>query len=107
FASNSHYLKVRDRASYAFALVSVAIALECNEGKIADSRIVLGGVAHKPWRVQSAEEVLHGKEPTDPVLIAVAEKCIEGAQPLKHNAFKIPLLKEAVMDALQKAWMRS
>lgn len=103
FAANSYYLKVRDRASYAFALVSVAAGLALEGGKIADARVSLGGVAHKPWRVFSAEAYLKGKVPTAEVFAEAGVMAMEGARALKDNAFKIKLAEKAVARALEKA----
>ena len=103
FAAHSKYLKIRDRASYAFALVSVAAALEMNGGTVRDARIVLGGVAHKPWRVDSAERQLAGRRLDGGTLNAVAGAAIEGARPLAHNAFKVKLAQGALAEALQMA----
>ncbi len=101
FARNSHYLKVRDRASYAFALVSVAVAVDLDGGKLRDLRIALGGVAHKPWRVPDAEAVLRGQAPTDELLARAGEAAVDGAQAYAHNGFKIELARRAVVRALQ------
>jgi xanthine dehydrogenase YagS FAD-binding subunit len=103
FAGNSYYLKVRDRASYAFALVSVAAALELSGGKIKQSRIALGGVAHKPWRALEAEKFLAGKEPTEANFKQAAELEFKAAKTLEHNKFKIELGKRAVVRALTQA----
>lgn len=103
FANKSYYLKVRDRASYAFALVSVAAALEATGGNIKQSRIVLGGVAHKPWRSAEAENALNGKPATDETFKAAAEIAMREAKPLKHNAYKVELGKRAIVLALQRA----
>jgi len=103
FSSHSHYLKVRDRSSYAFALVSVAAAIHQQSGKVVDARIVLGGVAHKPWRVKNAERQLVGGRLEGDTLEAAARASVEGAQPLQHNAFKIDLARRAVIQALQAA----
>ena len=100
FAARSHYLKVRDRASYAFALVSVAAALELEGGKIKDVRIALGGVAHKPWRARKAEQALAGKAPDDAVFRAAAEAELAGAKGYQHNSFKIEMTKRALIQAL-------
>lgn len=103
----SHYLKLRDRASYAFALVSVAAALSFDNGRIADVRIALGGVAHRPWRIRAAEEVLIGK-PLDGTSIRQAtDRLLDGAQPLSENQFKIALARNAVRRALEVAEGRS
>jgi len=102
-AQRSHYLKVRDRASYAFALVSVAAALDVRDGVVRDARIALGGVAHKPWRAVAAEKSLVGR-PFDRDAIAHAAKAsVEGAKPLAHNAFKVPLAQRSVARALETA----
>jgi xanthine dehydrogenase YagS FAD-binding subunit len=101
FARNSHYLKVRDRASYAFALVSVAVAVDLDDGKLRDLRIALGGVAHKPWRVPDAEAILRGQAPTAELLARAGEAAVAGAQAYAHNGFKIELARRAVVRALQ------
>jgi xanthine dehydrogenase YagS FAD-binding subunit len=101
FARNSHYLKVRDRASYAFALVSVAVAVDLDGGKLRDLRIALGGVAHKPWRVPDAEAILRGQAPTAELLARAGEAAVGGAQAYAHNGFKIELARRAVVRALQ------
>src|SRR6185295_673398 len=103
FSAHSHYLKVRDRSSYAFALVSVAAALHQQDGKVIDARIVLGGVAHKPWRVKNAELHLIGGPLDGGAIEAAARASVEGAQPLRDNAFKIDLARRAVVQALQVA----
>lgn len=103
FSAHSHYLKVRDRASYAFALVSVAAAIEFDGDKVRDARIVLGGVAHKPWRAIEAENALRGQALTDEVLAKAGEAAVAGARPYQHNAFKVELAQRAVARALQQA----
>lgn len=103
FAAKSHYLKVRDRASYAFALVSVAAGLELDKGKIKQVRLAMGGVAHKPWRARKAEAALMGKEPTEASFCAAAEAEMADAKPLTHNAFKVELGKRAMVRALTLA----
>ena len=100
FATRSHYLKVRDRASYAFALVSVAAALELENGAIKSARIALGGVAHKPWRASKAEQALAGKAPNDQNFRAAAEAELATAKGYKYNSFKIELAKRAITEAL-------
>ena len=100
FAARSHYLKVRDRASYAFALVSVAAALELDGGKIKSVRLALGGVAHKPWRASKAEQALSGKEPNEANFSAAAEAELADAKGYAHNKFKIELAKRALRQAL-------
>jgi xanthine dehydrogenase YagS FAD-binding subunit len=97
----SHYLKVRDRNSYAFALVSVAAVMDLDAaGTIRNARIALGGVAHKPWRKIPAEQMLVGKRPGPDVFLAAANELIRGAQPLRHNAFKVELARRSVVRAL-------
>jgi xanthine dehydrogenase YagS FAD-binding subunit len=103
FANKSYYLKVRDRASYAFALVSVATALDVNKNQIKQARIVLGSVAHKPWRSLEAENVLVGKPATDETFQQAAQIAMKDAKPLAHNAYKVELGKRAIVLALQKA----
>jgi xanthine dehydrogenase YagS FAD-binding subunit len=103
YAGHSHYLKVRDRASYEFALISVAAALELDGGTIRSARIVLGGVAHKPWRVTAAEQMLTGKRPGSALFAAAGQEAIAGAQPLRQNAFKVELVRRAVARALAEA----
>jgi xanthine dehydrogenase YagS FAD-binding subunit len=103
FANSSHYLKVRDRASYEFALVSVAAALD-HDGKIIRSaRIALGGVAHKPWRSQRAENGLAGHAPTAENFERAAEEAVRDAKAQRHNAFKIELAKRSIVRALRMA----
>ncbi|GAB2540103.1 FAD binding domain-containing protein [Spirosoma aerophilum] len=97
------YLKLRDRASYAFALVSVAVGLEMDGDTITTARIALGGVAHKPWRKPEAETALVGKSATKENFQAAAEILLAGAQGYEHNAFKIELAKRAIVRALGQA----
>lgn len=103
FAKHSYYLKVRDRASYAFALVAVAAALELNGGTIRQARVVLGGVAHKPWRSREAEAALAGKPATEESFRRAAEVALRDAKPLEHNAYKVELAKRAIVRALTRA----
>ena len=103
FAQHSHYLKVRDRASYAFALVSVAAGIEMDGDTVRDARIVLGGVAHKPWRAFDAEAALRGQPLSDEVLKRVGAAAVAGAQAYEHNAFKVELAPRAVARALRIA----
>ncbi|ARS48905.1 FAD-binding molybdopterin dehydrogenase [Ectopseudomonas mendocina] len=104
FAAHSAYLKVRDRASFAFALVSVAAALQLDAaGRIQAARLALGGVAHKPWRRAEVEALLVGQAPVEASFRAAAERLLQGAQPLQHNAFKVELLRHAVVRALRQA----
>ncbi len=101
FATRSHYLKVRDRASYAFALVSVAAALDLDSSrKIKAVRIALGGVAHKPWRANAAEKKLIGQTADEKAFRAAAEAELADAKGYKNNSFKIELAKRAIVHAL-------
>ncbi|HOY07067.1 MAG TPA: xanthine dehydrogenase family protein subunit M [Saprospiraceae bacterium] len=99
FSRNYAYLKLRDRNSYAFALVSVALALEMDGECIREARIALGGVAHKPWRVPDAEDFLQGREATPGNFAAAADLILQGAQAFEHNGFKIELAKKAIVRA--------
>jgi xanthine dehydrogenase YagS FAD-binding subunit len=103
FAGHYEYLKVRDRTSYAFALVSVAAALEMDGGQISEARIALGGVAHKPWRRKEAEQLLNGKPAATDNFQKAAEALLHGAKGFGHNDFKIELAKRAVVRALTQA----
>jgi xanthine dehydrogenase YagS FAD-binding subunit len=103
FANKSYYLKVRDRASYAFALVSVAAALETSGNNIKQARVVLGSVAHKPWRSLEAEKALVGKPATEETFKAAAEAALKDAKPLEHNGYKVELGKRAIVLALRQA----
>ena len=97
FSENYSYLKLRDRSSYAFALVSVATGLELENGMIKEARIALGGVSHKPWRVQEAEEFLKDKEANAENFAAAADIILQGAVGFEHNSFKINLAKKAIV----------
>lgn len=103
FAEHCAYLKVRDRESYAFALVSVAAALELEGSTIAEARIALGGVAHKPWRDAAAEELLRGQPATRESFRRAADWIVREARGFPHNAFKIELARRAVVRALEEA----
>jgi xanthine dehydrogenase YagS FAD-binding subunit len=103
FAARSHYLKVRDRASYAFALASAAVALDIQGGKVQDSRIALGGVGTKPWRAYDAEKALKGKPASADSYRAAAEAALRGAKTHRDNAFKVELAKRTVVRALTAA----
>lgn len=107
FPSNSfnkyHYLKIRDRSSYAFALVSVAVALEISGNTINSANLAMGGVAHKPWRLTAVEKYLTGKPATKETFTAAANMAMEGATTFGQNNFKIKMGKAAVMEALQQA----
>lgn len=103
FARNSYYLKVRDRASYAFALVSVAAALEMDGRTVKQARLALGGVAHKPWRLAAAEALLVGRPISDGASREAALKLLDGAHPMPENRFKIEMAQRAVVQALRIA----
>ncbi len=103
FARNSHYLKIRDRQSYAFALVSVAAVIELEDRAVKDVRLALGGVAHKPWLVPEAQSLLVGQPFRTETLARVADAAVSGARPLKYNAFKVELARRAVVRALSVA----
>ena len=102
FAARSSYRKVRDRASYAFALVSVAAALELDGNRIKDARLALGGVAHKPWRAHAAEAALRGRAASEAAFAEAAEAELSSAEGLRHNAFKIDLAKRVIVDSFVK-----
>ena len=99
-ASNSAYRKVRDRASYAFALVSVAAAISVERGEVRDVRIAIGGVAHKPWRARLAESALKGGPATPARFRSAMEAEMADAEPLRHNGFKIDLSVRTAASAL-------
>jgi xanthine dehydrogenase YagS FAD-binding subunit len=103
YAAHSWYLKVRDRHSYAFALVSVAAGLEIRDGIVVSAAIALGGVAPKPWRAPAAEQVLIGKPPTLDTFRQSAELALAGALPLSQNGFKVDLGKHSVVRTLRLA----
>ena len=101
FSRRSTYRKVRDRASYAFALVSVAAALDVADGTVRDARIALGGVAHKPWATR-AEEVLRGSPATEDSFRAAADAELETAEALSSNGFKVPMARGAIVAVLRE-----
>ena len=103
FAANYSYLKIRDRLSYAFALVSVAAALEVEGGEIKEARLALGGVAHKPWRRAEAEAGLRGERPDRAAFARAADILLRGSRGFAHNAFKIGLARRAIERALTQA----
>ena len=103
FAANSYYLKVRDRASYAFALISVAVAMELEGTTIKDIRLAMGGVAHKPWRLKEAEEMLKGKQASVENFKMAAELAMKGAKAYQYNAFKLKLAPNTMVQALKTA----
>jgi len=103
FAKHHAYLKVRDRTSYAFALVSVAAALEIDGDTVTEARLALGGVAHKPWRDTGAEKLLEGKAPVRENFEAIATELLRDAQGFGDNDFKIELARRAIIRALRQA----
>lgn len=103
FATNYSYLKIRDRLSYAFALVSVAAALELDGGNIKEARLALGGVAHKPWRNTEAEAALRGQPADEASFKRAADIVLRDAKGYEHNAFKIELARRAIVRTLTQA----
>ncbi len=102
-AARSHYLKLRDRASYEFALASAAVVLELDGNRIRRARIALGGVGTKPWRVEEAERMLIGKPAEEAHFQAAGEAAVRGARPYRENGFKIELARRCVVRALTNA----
>jgi xanthine dehydrogenase YagS FAD-binding subunit len=103
FSAHFSYLKLRDRLSYAFALVSVAAALDLEGNTIRTARIALGGVAHKPWRLRAAEDALSGRPAISESFARAAEHLLSGAKGFGHNDFKIGLARQAIVRALEQA----
>jgi xanthine dehydrogenase YagS FAD-binding subunit len=106
-SGRSVYRKVRDRSSYAFALVSVAAVLDVADGEVVDLRIALGGVAHKPWRAERAEAALRGGPATEAAFRAAADAELEAATPTADNAFKVPLARNTIVAVLRDLASRS
>ncbi|RAU81855.1 FAD binding domain-containing protein [Pontibacter arcticus] len=103
YTKNIHYLKIRDRASYAFALISVAAALDLDGSNIRSARLAMGGVAHKPWRLTEAENFLAGKPATETTFRQAADLAMRGAKAFEHNKFKLKLGPNAIVQALKNA----
>jgi xanthine dehydrogenase YagS FAD-binding subunit len=103
FAANHSYLKIRDRLSYAFALISVAAALELKDGTIQEARLAVGGVAHKPWRDPTAEAALRGRPVDEASFAGAADLLLRDAKPQAHNGFKIDLARRAIIRTLSQA----
>jgi len=103
FAQYAHYLKIRDRASYAFALVSVAVGLQMQGGVMSDARIALGGVAHKPWRARASEALLNGKSLSKDNVHAAAALAVQDAKSYSGNGFKVLLAQRAIVRAIGTA----
>jgi xanthine dehydrogenase YagS FAD-binding subunit len=101
-AARSTYRKVRDRASYAFAVISIAAALDIEDGRVKDVRLALGGVAHKPWRAWAAEAVLRGRPASEAAFAAAADAALADAKPLRDNGFKIELAKRTLVAVLEE-----
>jgi xanthine dehydrogenase YagS FAD-binding subunit len=102
YASRSHYLKVRDRASFEFALTSAAVLLDIQNGRIANSRIAFGGIGTKPWRSTLAEKALQGAPANEQTYRTAAEAALSEAKPYRYNGFKIELAKRTLVKALLK-----
>ena len=107
FAARSRYIKVRDRAAYAFALASAAVALEIDGGKVRRARVALGGVATKPWRAPEVEHELEGRAPTRAAFERAAAKAVTDARPRAHNRYKVALIQRTLVRALEEAAARS
>jgi xanthine dehydrogenase YagS FAD-binding subunit len=103
FTKHVHYQKVRERASYAFALVSTAAALDLDGNTIKAARLAMGGVAHKPWRLAAAEQSLVGQPATEASFRRAAEVAMQGAKAFKHNAYKLKLGPNTIVQALRTA----
>jgi xanthine dehydrogenase YagS FAD-binding subunit len=101
--ARSAYLKLRDRASYEFALASAAVVVAVNSGRIDYVRIAMGGVGVKPWRSKEAEAVLHGRAPDAAAFQAAAEAALQGARPQSENGYKVELAKRCIQHALKLA----
>ena len=107
FADHYYYLKIRERSSYAFALISVAAGLEVKNGMITHVGLAMGGVSHKPWKLIEAETFLKGKKPNDENFAEAAEIALRKANSLSDNAYKIEMGKKAVARALMQAYQRN
>ena len=103
FSAASHYLKVRDRVSFEFAVVSAAVALDVDDRRIRRARVAMGGVGTRPWRMRAVEQVLVGAPVDGETYRAAALRAVDGAAPLPGNAFKLPLMKAALARALETA----
>ena len=102
WATRSTYLKIRDRESYEFSLASAAVALDVNGDQIQDARVAVGGVGTKPWNLPKVREALTGKPLTQETFAAAAKLAVDGAVPLKQNAFKVDLVQRTIIRALMK-----
>ena len=106
FADHYYYLKIRERSSYAFALISVAAGLHMQNGKISKAGLAMGGVAHKPWKLTEAEDYLKGKAPDEAVFEEAAQLAMKNARPLEENQYKVEMGKKAIARALMQAYER-
>lgn len=106
FADHYYYLKIRERSSYAFALISVAAGLQIEGGTIMKAGLAMGGVAHKPWKLTVAENFLTGKKPNSENFEAAAELVMKEAKPLQDNKYKVEMGKRAIVRALIQAYQR-
>lgn len=104
--AGSHFLKMRDRESYEFALAAAAAALQVTDGTISWARVALGGIATVPWRARDAEQMLIGHPPSTELFAAAADAALAAATPLDHNAFKIPLARATIARALETVTAR-
>ena len=107
FSDHYYYLKIRERSSYAFALVSVAAGLKIEGGSIIKAGLAMGGVAHKPWKLNKAEEFLNGKSPDQSNFEEAAEIAMKDAKPLEDNKYKVEMGKKAIIRALNQAYART
>ena len=103
FANHFHYLKIRERSSYAFAMISVAAGLEIKNGEISNVALAMGGVAHKPWKLKASEDFLKGKAASQENFKEAAELAMRDAKPLSHNQYKVEMGKKAIVRALSEA----
>ena len=103
FAANHSYLKIRDRLSYAFALISIAVGLDMEGDTIKEARLALGGVAHKPWRNKEAEAQLAGASATRETFMRAAQTVLQDARGFGHNDFKIELARRGIVRTLMQA----
>ncbi|MDR5590518.1 xanthine dehydrogenase family protein subunit M [Christiangramia sp. SM2212] len=106
FADHYYYLKIRERSSYAFALISVAAGMELKSGVISNIGLAMGGVAHKPWKLTKAEEFLKGKKPDKSNFEKSAELAMQDAKPFEDNKYKVEMGKKAIVRALTQAYER-
>ncbi|UII24705.1 xanthine dehydrogenase family protein subunit M [Fulvivirga maritima] len=106
YADHYYYLKIRERSSYAFALISVAAGVQIKNGTIASAGLAMGGVAHKPWKLTKAEKFLKGKQPSTENFERAAAIALEEAKPLSENGYKVPMGEKAIVRALTQAYQR-